>query len=166
MFWSIALFCNLNWFVTEQNKKFTVLSWLSSALLWQKCIYWITLRCPLFGLANQLTHPSRRNDAVAGGSDSLSSPTSSSSACVHKEVFIEPVSWMKEEIMQTEGKLNCPQCSKKIGTFSWFGTKKTNAMCFLSGHVYKITHSGGAIFLFACIVEKAQKYRCWLKVVI
>ncbi|OQV26074.1 putative Dual specificity protein phosphatase 12 [Hypsibius exemplaris] len=79
-------------------------------------------RCPLFGLANQLTHPVKH--AASADGDTSEPPYSiASSACVQREIFIEPVAWMKDEIMQTEGKLNCPQCAKKVGAFSWFGEK-------------------------------------------
>jgi len=36
-------------------------------------------------------------------------------------IFIEPVEWMKDQILMLEGKLSCPKCNAKIGNFSWVG---------------------------------------------
>jgi len=36
-------------------------------------------------------------------------------------IFIEPVEWMKDQILMLEGKIACPKCKAKIGNFSWVG---------------------------------------------
>lgn len=36
-------------------------------------------------------------------------------------IFIEPVVWMQNTILQQNGKLNCPNCQAKIGSFRWAG---------------------------------------------
>ncbi|XP_033105784.1 dual specificity protein phosphatase 12-like isoform X2 [Anneissia japonica] len=37
-------------------------------------------------------------------------------------LFIEPVSWMKSAVVGTiQGKIACPKCSAKIGSFNWSG---------------------------------------------
>lgn len=33
--------------------------------------------------------------------------------------FVEPLSWMKSVTHSEEGKINCPKCNSKIGSFSW-----------------------------------------------
>lgn len=33
--------------------------------------------------------------------------------------FIEPLSWMKNVTQNTQGKLHCPKCNSKVGSFSW-----------------------------------------------
>ncbi|XP_059051388.1 dual specificity protein phosphatase MPK-4-like [Achroia grisella] len=33
--------------------------------------------------------------------------------------FVEPMSWMKEVQHDTHGKLHCPKCQNKIGSFNW-----------------------------------------------
>lgn len=33
--------------------------------------------------------------------------------------FVEPISWMKEIVNNVEGKLYCPSCKSKIGSFNW-----------------------------------------------
>lgn len=38
--------------------------------------------------------------------------------CV-KTFFIEPIAWMNGVALTTHGKLNCPNCSNKVGSFSW-----------------------------------------------
>lgn len=58
--------------------------------------------------------PSRK-----GGSSSSSIPPS----CMH--YFVEPVNWMKPELEQgqLEGKLVCPKCKQKVGSYHWQGSK-------------------------------------------
>ncbi|XP_015596741.1 dual specificity protein phosphatase MPK-4 [Cephus cinctus] len=36
-----------------------------------------------------------------------------------KTYFLEPLSWMPNIMHNVEGKLNCPKCSTKLGSFSW-----------------------------------------------
>ncbi|XP_052785497.1 dual specificity protein phosphatase 12-like isoform X2 [Mya arenaria] len=48
---------------------------------------------------------------------------SSGSEVCEKSLFIEPVRWMAESIKQMEGKLNCPKCNLKLGSFIWYGEK-------------------------------------------
>lgn len=74
-------------------------------------------RCPLFLTANVLIHPPKIADAETD--PGFSKPVAV--ACTEKELFIEPVVWMKDDIMKTSGKLSCQKCKKKIGTFSWIG---------------------------------------------
>lgn len=38
-------------------------------------------------------------------------------------IFVEPMSWMKDVLTQTNGKLNCPKCGNKIGHFNWTGSE-------------------------------------------
>lgn len=37
----------------------------------------------------------------------------------NKTYFIEPLAWMKDVINSVEGKLYCPSCKTKIGSFNW-----------------------------------------------
>lgn len=41
-----------------------------------------------------------------------------------KIYFIEPIAWMKEVINNVEGKLHCPSCRTKIGSFNWIMASK------------------------------------------
>ncbi|KZC09747.1 PREDICTED: dual specificity protein phosphatase 12 [Dufourea novaeangliae] len=36
-----------------------------------------------------------------------------------KILFVEPMAWMPDITHNVEGKLNCPKCSTKLGSFSW-----------------------------------------------
>ncbi|XP_033321782.1 dual specificity protein phosphatase MPK-4 isoform X2 [Megalopta genalis] len=36
-----------------------------------------------------------------------------------KILFVEPMAWMPDITHNVEGKLNCPKCSAKLGSFSW-----------------------------------------------
>ncbi|XP_034194324.1 dual specificity protein phosphatase MPK-4 [Osmia lignaria lignaria] len=36
-----------------------------------------------------------------------------------KILFVEPLAWMPDIIHNVEGKLNCPKCGTKLGSFSW-----------------------------------------------
>lgn len=37
----------------------------------------------------------------------------------NKTYFIEPLAWMPDITHNVEGKLNCPKCNSKLGSFSW-----------------------------------------------
>lgn len=41
-----------------------------------------------------------------------------------KIYFIEPIAWMKDVINNVEGKLHCPSCRTKIGSFNWIMASK------------------------------------------
>lgn len=53
--------------------------------------------------------------------NSLSSDRSSDvDVEVCKDVyFLEPLAWMEGILRQTNGKLHCPKCQSKLGSFSW-----------------------------------------------
>jgi len=37
-------------------------------------------------------------------------------------VFLEPISWMADQVVgPVQGKLYCPNCSARLGTFNWSG---------------------------------------------
>lgn len=38
--------------------------------------------------------------------------------------FVEPMTWMKDVINNVEGKLYCPSCKSKIGSFNWLMASK------------------------------------------
>lgn len=40
-----------------------------------------------------------------------------------KELYIEPQDWFKERLEELNGKINCPKCDTKIGSFDWCGSK-------------------------------------------
>lgn len=40
-------------------------------------------------------------------------------AICNKTYFIEPLSWMNNITLNTEGKLHCPKCEVKLGSYSW-----------------------------------------------
>ena len=63
-----------------------------------------------------LTHRTKALDFVEKNQEESSEKT-----CDSKEIFIEPVVWMKDEITKLEGKLSCYDCTKKVGAFSWIG---------------------------------------------
>lgn len=33
--------------------------------------------------------------------------------------FVEPIAWMKDITINTQGRLNCPKCTSKLGNYSW-----------------------------------------------
>lgn len=51
------------------------------------------------------------------------SATQNSDTVCDKSLFIEPVQWMAGTINQLEGKLLCPKCKAKIGSFIWYGER-------------------------------------------
>lgn len=34
-------------------------------------------------------------------------------------IFVEPLAWMEGILRETQGKLHCPKCHTKLGSFSW-----------------------------------------------
>lgn len=38
--------------------------------------------------------------------------------------FVEPMTWMKDVVNNVEGKLYCPNCQSKIGSFNWIMASK------------------------------------------
>ncbi|XP_057326278.1 dual specificity protein phosphatase MPK-4 [Microplitis mediator] len=50
--------------------------------------------------------------------DKKDSASNSAEVC-NKTYFIEPLAWMRDILHNVEGKLNCPKCETKLGSFSW-----------------------------------------------
>ncbi|ELU15396.1 hypothetical protein CAPTEDRAFT_176337 [Capitella teleta] len=40
-----------------------------------------------------------------------------------QSLFVEPVLWMQRDILTMEGKIGCPKCNAKLGSFNWFGER-------------------------------------------
>ncbi|XP_005105712.1 dual specificity protein phosphatase 12 [Aplysia californica] len=40
-----------------------------------------------------------------------------------KSLFVDPLVWMKGKISSIAGKLHCPKCNAKIGSYIWYGEK-------------------------------------------
>ncbi|AMD20927.1 HDR185Cp [Eremothecium sinecaudum] len=60
----------------------------------------------------------------AAGSRRIIDIQQSQDHCSH--FFVEPLSWMKEELQgkqELEGKFNCPNCSSKVGGYNWKGSR-------------------------------------------
>ncbi|KAI0230981.1 Dual specificity protein phosphatase 12 [Lamellibrachia satsuma] len=38
-------------------------------------------------------------------------------------LFTEPIQWMEKSILSVEGKLSCPKCQAKLGSFNWAGER-------------------------------------------
>ncbi|EPS41497.1 hypothetical protein H072_4648 [Dactylellina haptotyla CBS 200.50] len=60
------------------------------------------------------------SQTVVGQSSTSSSPQA---GCQH--IFVEPIVWMKPELEKglLEGKLECPKCSSKVGSYAWQGMR-------------------------------------------
>ncbi|XP_052235802.1 dual specificity protein phosphatase 12-like isoform X2 [Dreissena polymorpha] len=63
-----------------------------------------------------------RSKLPANQKEGFVSQTIDSTDC-DKSLFIEPVRWMADSIRDMEGKLNCPKCKLKLGSFIWYGEK-------------------------------------------
>lgn len=48
--------------------------------------------------------------------------TSQEEACL-RSLFVSPLVWMKGKINSIVGKLHCPKCDAKIGSYVWYGEK-------------------------------------------
>lgn len=40
-----------------------------------------------------------------------------------RSLFVDPLVWMKGKIHEVQGKLHCPKCDTKIGSYVWYGEK-------------------------------------------
>lgn len=38
-----------------------------------------------------------------------------------KDIYIEPVNWLLDHIQELDGKIMCPKCNAKLGSYSWCG---------------------------------------------
>lgn len=61
--------------------------------------------------------PNNKNVKKFAEGDENNEPTGSE-LCT-KTYFIEPLAWMPDITHNLEGKLNCPKCASKLGSFSW-----------------------------------------------
>ncbi|CAF0715889.1 unnamed protein product [Brachionus calyciflorus] len=48
---------------------------------------------------------------------------SSSGVVCNQEIYIEPLSWFQDRLSDISGKINCPKCDAKLGSFDWSGAK-------------------------------------------
>lgn len=51
-----------------------------------------------------------------------------------KTLFVEPLSWMNEILNNTQGRLHCPKCTTKLGSFNWIMGKNASisySNCFV-----------------------------------
>ncbi|KAK6538889.1 tyrosine protein phosphatase yvh1 [Orbilia ellipsospora] len=57
------------------------------------------------------------------GASSSSGSDSPQATCQH--IFVDPIAWMRPELQkeQLEGKLECPKCNAKVGSYAWQGMK-------------------------------------------
>lgn len=62
-------------------------------------------------------------------------------------LFIEPLAWMLDISKQTQGKLNCPKCHSKLGSFTWINScncpcgKNISPAFYLVPSKVELTHS-------------------------
>lgn len=62
-------------------------------------------------------------------------------------LFIEPLAWMLDIGKETQGKLNCPKCKSKLGSFSWINAcncpcgKNVSPAFYLVPSKVELTHS-------------------------
>lgn len=56
---------------------------------------------------------------LASESSLMNHEDKSTKTICNKTYFVEPLSWMKNVTQTTQGKLHCPKCNSKVGSFSW-----------------------------------------------
>jgi len=85
-------------------------------------------RRPLFKSTSRLSHKVGRGEVAFDWRSSLPSngmsdqDDGSESVC-EQSLFIEPVKWMGEDVLALEGKIACPKCHAKLGSFTWSGER-------------------------------------------
>ncbi|XP_003379610.1 putative dual specificity phosphatase, catalytic domain protein [Trichinella spiralis] len=76
--------------------------------------------------------------------------------------FILPVKWMAESILQYEGKINCPKCGSKLGSFIWSGSRCGCAAwispAFMIHRCKRVYAFGHLIVLFADSLQAPYIY--------
>lgn len=82
-------------------------------------------RRPVFKSANALPHSPGKGETAFDWraklqSNSEQQPKSSSESC-SRTINIEPMKWMESSILTLSGKILCPKCSAKLGSFTWLG---------------------------------------------
>lgn len=86
-------------------------------------------RQALFKRSGFITHNVGDGEAAFDWRSKLSSNQKSetgvgdTSTTCNQSIFIEPVQWMSEAILEPVGKLSCPKCNARIGSFVWHGEK-------------------------------------------
>lgn len=53
---------------------------------------------------------------------SNSIPPSNQITC-SREIYIQPLKWFENRLDEISGKINCPKCDSKLGSFDWSGSK-------------------------------------------
>lgn len=83
-------------------------------------------RQPLFRSSGIMTHTVGQGEAAFDWRSKVHSSKSveqSEDRLCAQSLFIEPVQWMAESINQLDGKILCPKCHAKLGSFIWYGEK-------------------------------------------
>lgn len=52
--------------------------------------------------------------------------------------FVEPLSWMRDVTRSEQGKLHCPKCDKKVGSFSWIMGSQCPCGCQVAPAFYLV----------------------------
>jgi dual specificity phosphatase 12 len=79
---------------------------------------------------NEQAGNSTNNDVIEELADKMVTSTLSNKSLTRDQevcnqtYFVEPISWMKDVINSVEGKLYCPSCKTKIGSFNWLMASK------------------------------------------
>ena len=50
-------------------------------------------------------------------------PNTSSGNVCNQEIYVEPLSWLQDRLDDVSGKINCPKCDAKLGSYDWSGGK-------------------------------------------
>lgn len=88
----------------------------------------------------------RVNTLCISSTSDKSSPDESSQRC-QEILFVEPLAWMLDICKQTQGKLNCPKCHSKLGSFTWINScncpcgKNISPAFYLVPSKVELTHS-------------------------
>lgn len=73
------------------------------------------------------------------GTQNIADDLESAEICT-ETYFIEPLAWMKDVHKNVQGKLHCPKCSSKLGSFSWI------MGLFLENNFFRYVYSTALIF--------------------
>lgn len=79
-----------------------------------------------------------------------------------KTFFVEPIAWMKDITLNVEGKLYCPSCKSKIGSFNWTMASKCPCGAQVSPSFYFIPSK----VEYSNIVQNMKQVTVWIWVLL
>lgn len=79
----------------------------------------------------QLPERLRKASLGSPGHEAKASPGGVGTPC-RSLLFVEPIAWMPRIMLNTQGRLYCPKCEQKLGSFSWVNGKSSETITLVN----------------------------------